>query len=110
MTIAQRIAVTDTSVQVYREEAVMVGLRERTVLGWLISMGVVTDPTSAELAIFFRLSPQMADFDGPTARALFVRRGLSGLKALGKVEHGEPRICTVSHRRTVTWRAVDEAS
>lgn len=100
----RREAVTDTSAAVYRAEAEHVHFRERTVLGWLESAGVIVDPTSAELAILFRESAPIRHLD-VTGRLLFVRRGLSGLKALGKVEHGEARMCAVSRKRCETWRA-----
>ena len=60
-------------------------------------------PTSAELAA------SMADRFGPDdyiEARLFVRRGLSDLKACGAVEHGPERKCRVTGERCKTWRVV----
>lgn len=99
----RRAAVTETSAEAHRAEAESIDLRERTVLRWLESAGVIVDPTSAELAVLCRDYAPIRYLD-PTGRLLFVRRGLSGLKALGKVEHGDPRRCAESKRTCETWR------
>lgn len=102
----RRQAVIDTSAKAYRDEAVTVEYRERMVLAWLQAFGVESDPTSGELAEAVKGFPAMARLDF-TAVKQFVRRGLSGLKALGKVSHQEARVCRVTKKTCVTWRATE---
>ncbi len=105
--INRRNAVTDTSAAVYREEQPAMDFRARTVLGWLESFGVNEDLTSGELAEAVTGYAPVLTKD-PTARLLFVRRGLSELKAAGRAVHGEPRVCLVTKRICVTWRASND--
>ena len=95
-------AVTETSAAVYRRERPRFDAREHDVLSWLESFSAVVAPTSGELAVAVKHFDAVKDMD-PTELRLFVRRGLSGLKALGKVRNLERRRCTVTHRICETW-------
>ncbi len=105
--IPRRQAVTDTSAEAYRTEAAKIQHRARFVFLWLESFSVCASPTSAELAKAVEGFAAVEGMDA-TQRLLYVRRGLSDLKAKGKAEHAQPRICTVSGRRCETWIVTPE--
>ncbi len=83
--IPRRQAVTDTSAEAHRDVAVE--HRARKVLAWLESFSVCAAPTSAELALAVEGFAPVNVMDR-TMRLLYIRRGLSDLKAKGRAEHG----------------------
>lgn len=107
-TTNKHLSVTDTSAIVHRKRAARFNERAQCVLAWLESFGVCADPTSAELAHAVVLFPRAKQFRDFTSLLLFVRRGLSDLKALGKAKHADNRLCRLTHETAKTWRAVND--
>lgn len=103
----RRESVTETSAIAHRKHLPSFDERARYVLVWLQVFGVETDPTSAELADAIKGNPKMAAMSDMTAMRMYVRRGLSDLKAIGKAIHGERRVCKVTGETSVTWRATE---